>query len=96
MSTNKEEEKEKEGHSLWHDPEDDWSCGSLLIDRRCITYFVQTFLTLCVMIFAMIMLATRRSEESSVVWITILSTIAGNAMPTASLPVNNYPRLKPK
>lgn len=69
-------------------PDDyDWTCGKKKYDRRCISYLVQTLLTVMVMLFSMIQLL-RQDNESSVVWITILSTIAGNAMPSAALPAS--------
>ena len=67
-----------------------WICGKKRYDRRCISYIVQTAVTVIVMLFAMTMIIlTNSHDESRVVWITILSTIVGNAMPTSTFHSGN-------
>lgn len=74
-----------------------WKCCGDYLDRRLVTYMVQVTFTLITLLFCMIQVTVNRGEndQMSTIWVTLISAIVGNFMPTAQLTsINTSPTEK--
>ena len=66
-----------------------WTCCSgTSIDKRGIIFIVQTFMVLIILIFCMYMICSAEDGEDYTVWVSIMSAIVGNFLPTGN-PMNH-------
>lgn len=60
-----------------------WTCCSGgKIDKRGMIFIVQTSIVLMVLLFSMFMIAFGQETQDATVWVSILSAIVGNFLPT--------------
>ena len=62
-----------------------WTCCSgSSIDKRGVIFIVQTVMVLIILIFCMYMICSSEPGEDYTVWVSIMSAIAGNFLPTGN------------
>ena len=71
-----EEELEFQHENLWT------CCSGGKIDKRGMIFIVQTFVVFLVLMFSMYMIAHADEEQDVTVWVSIVSAIVGNFLPT--------------
>lgn len=77
---------EKEERKFEH--ENYWLCCSgSTIDKRAITFITQTIMVLIILIFSMYMIVSADADNDITVWVSILSAIVGNFLPSQSSPL---------
>ena len=65
-----------------------WHCCNLACEKELVTYIVQVAITIIILVFCMINITREgASAEQKNTWIILLSTIAGNFLPTGAAPV---------
>lgn len=72
-------QKEFERKNLWQ------CCSSVTIDKRMITYLVQVCISCIVLLFCMFKLTHLDEGEDPTIWVSLLSGIVGNYLPSAQL-----------
>lgn len=72
-------QKEFERKNLWH------CCHDIVIDKRLITYIVQVCISLIVLLFCMYKLTNQSSDEDPTIWVSLISGIVGNYLPSVQL-----------
>lgn len=66
-----------------------WHCCNVACEKELVTYIVQVMISVLILVFCMINItAPMASPEQKNTWIILLSTIAGNFLPTGAAPVN--------
>lgn len=72
-------QKEFERKNLWQ------CCSHATIDKRMITYLVQVCISCIVLLFCMFKLTYLEDGEDPTIWVSLLSGIVGNYLPSAQL-----------
>lgn len=72
-------QKEFERKNLWH------CCSNITIDKRMITYIVQVCISCIVLFFCMFKLTHHEEGQDPTIWVSLLSGIVGNYLPSAQL-----------
>lgn len=65
-----------------------WKCNKCFLDKRCFQYIAQLGVTIITLLFCMIMIINKHEDDDITIWVSIISTIVGNFMPTMS----EYPK----
>ena len=76
-----EDEVQFQHDNLWR------CCSGSVIDKRSAMFFVQVTVVLAALIFCMIQVADNQGDDT--VWISLISAIVGNFMPSGMQPMLN-------
>jgi len=85
MRSSTTQEGKDQADEIEFEHENLWTCCSGgKIDKRGMIFIVQTFVVLLVLVFSMYMIGHSDADTDVTVWVSIVSAIVGNFLPTTS------------